>query len=150
MKKRWILIFWAIFSVVSSCAYLTGRVRSPTLDFKQVEIKDVTFRDVQFAFHFDVRNPNAIPLTANQVQYHLRLNKRLFTEGTFDKKITLPPQKSTVLVFPIRVQYKDLMHSLQDILQDQSIQYDLEGSVRMGSLSVPFHQDGQVQFEKEN
>lgn len=138
-----------LFLFLSSCAYLQNNLQKPEINLKKVDVKDMTLKDAQFIFDFAVKNPNKLTLVIDQVTYNLELNGKPFTQGTFEKKINLAPESSSTVALPIRVRYNDLMQSLSDYLQDRTVQYKLNGSVKLGAFSIPFDDKGEVELDKK-
>ncbi len=137
------------FLSLSSCAYFQENIKKPIVHLKKVDVKDMTFNDANFVFNLGIENPNKVALAIDQVTYNLELNGKPFTQGVFAEKITVAAESASSVSLPIKVKYTDLMQSLNDYLQDQSVDYKLDGSVKMGLLSIPFKNSGQVDIDKK-
>ena len=148
MRLRKIIL--ASLLVLTSCAYFQSNLKSPEVNLNKVDVKNMTFNDAHLLFHFSIRNPNKIALNLDQVAYNLELNGRPFTNGIYDQKIQLNPESSSTVALPVKVKYSDLMQSLQDYLQDRTVKYKLDGSVKAGGLTVPFNKKGEVEINPQN
>ena len=142
-----IISFLFIAFLLSSCAYFQNSLQKPEVKLKKVDVKDMTFNDANFVFNFAVKNPNKMPLAVDQITYNLQLNGKPFTQGVYDKKIDVGPETSTSVALPIRVKYEDLMQSISDYLQNRTVQYKLDGSIKVGIFSIPIDKTGEVELE---
>ncbi len=137
------------FLFLSSCAYFQDNLKKPVVNLKKVDVRDMTFNDAKFVFNLGIENPNKVALAIDQVVYNLELNGKPFTQGVFSEKINVAAESTSSVSLPIKVKYTDLMQSLNDYLQDQSVDYKLDGSVKMGLISIPFKNAGKVDIDKK-
>lgn len=139
MRRIW-MCFWMVTCV--SCASLTPQLEKPVLNLKTVEVAGLDSSKVNLVFRLDVQNPNTVPVAVDRVQYALKLNDRSFTEGVLEKGLKVGPQETVEIPVPVSIPLNALVSSFSDFLNQGASNYELQGSVKWGLLSLPFSQKG--------
>ena len=137
-----------IAGAVSACSGLHKDLIEPKVNLQNVQVTDPTFSEATLVFHFQVENPNTVPLEVDKVNYNLKLNGKAFTSGVLDQGLKVDSKSSAVIPLPVRVKYADLASSITTLLSQGSTPYELDGSVKVGWFSVPFKKDGEVKLQE--
>lgn len=138
-----------IFLLSTACASLTRELlKDPTVTVKSVKVSKFSMKDISVDLEMMVENPNAIPLSLDQISYVLNFSGEKVTSGTFDKGIEIPANGANTIVVPLNFNFEDLGNLLVNALNKSlSKEYDLSGTVKLGILSVPYSKKGTLKLK---
>jgi LEA14-like dessication related protein len=134
--------------VLSSCAILETAVEKPRVNLREVNVQDPSATEATLVFNFLVDNPNSIPLKVDQVDYTVKLNGKDFTKGVMDKGVSIGANSSALVPLPIRIKYTDVFNSVSELISKGTTPYQVEGAVKLGLLSIPFKDAGEVKLSE--
>jgi len=131
-KKTRTLLLTALFASVylSGCAYvkaLNQKLKTPTVNFQNVELREATALGIKLDFLFEVNNPNAIGAKVTSLTYDLKLNGSRIAKGKTQEAIEVGPQGRSDVRFPFELQFKDLVSTINSLLGAQNkVKYQLD------------------------
>jgi len=123
------LAFFVLLSLFS-CSILKEVVKKPTVSFKNVDIKDISFSDLTAEFNFTLSNPNPVSMSINGYDYSFIISKREFLKGREDEKIHITANGKSGLSIPVTINYVELFKLVTSMSGRDSIPYTFKGNIR--------------------
>jgi len=145
---------WGVISLIIvflvGCAELQNllkeAIKKPTVEFEKMSLDDLSLFESTMLFDFKVTNPNPVGIKIRNIAYNLKMYNNDFAKGILEKGIDLSGGASNVLQFPVKVKYMELFKTAQDYIKNEKINYDVSGTIGVGSFDIPFQKAGS--FEK--
>ncbi len=127
-------------------------LEKPTFTLKEIEIKRISFQEIDFLFGIEVQNPNQFDLKLRALEYTVYLSDQEVGKGRLEKEITIVKSASTLVPVPLQTNLKSLGNPLALILAGKDLRYKIEGAAiikaSMGSTTVPFSKSGEIKLKK--
>ena len=127
-------------------------LEKPTFTLKEIEIKRISFQEIDFLFGIEVQNPNQFDLKLRALEYTVYLSDQEVGKGRLEKEITIVKAASTLVPVPLQTNLKSLGNPLALILGGKDLRYKIEGAAiikaSMGSTTVPFSKSGEIKLKK--
>jgi hypothetical protein len=141
------LFFGAAASIV---VVACSRPAPPLLVPKHVTVTYVSPTTLGLEVTVDATNPNAVDLTAGDVNIRVVLDKHIEVGATtVEQNVTLPANQTTELRLIVAVPWLDVVPLVSLTTSDRkSFPYALDATLSLGGellhVGVPFHMDGNV------
>lgn len=119
-------------------------VAPPSISVQDVSLQSLSLTQGTGLVSLNVTNPNAFPIPLEGVQYNLRLNGTPVASGDQRQAMYLPPNQPTAVQIPVQLQLATIMQLAPVLWQNRSVQYQLDGAVRLPFISVPFQRQGGI------
>ena len=136
--------------LLSSCLSLF--LEKPTFALKEIEIKRISFQEIDFLFGIEVQNPNQFDLKLRALEYTVYLSGQEVGKGRLEKEIKIVKAASTLVPVPLQTNLRNLGNPLALILAGKDLQYKIEGAAiikaSMGSTTIPFSKSGEIKIKK--
>lgn len=134
----------------SSCGSLVEKfLKDPEVKVIDVVVRDISTKDISLDLKLNVNNPNPTGFKVGKINYGLSLSGDKVTEGVFAQGVDIPAHGATDVVVPLKFQYSSLQSLVSNLLKKTLTKdYELNGSVELGFLSIPFTKKGQLQLGK--
>lgn len=127
-------------------------LEKPTFTLKEIEIKRISFQEIDFLLGIEVQNPNQFDLKLRALEYTVYLSDQEVGKGHLEKEITIVKAASTLVPVPLQTNLKSLGNPLALILGGKDLRYKIEGAAiikaSMGSTTVPFSKSGEIKLKK--
>jgi len=127
-------------------------LEKPTFTLKEIEIKRISFQEIDFLLGIEVQNPNQFDLKLRALEYTVYLSDQEVGKGRLEKEITIVKAASTLVPVPLQTNLKSLGNPLALILAGKDLRYKIEGAAiikaSMGSTTVPFSKSGEIKLKK--
>jgi LEA14-like dessication related protein len=150
MKRPGKIIAIGFLFLLPSCLSLF--LEKPTFTLKEIEIKRISFQEIDFLFGIEVQNPNQFDLKLRALEYTVYLSDQEVGKGRLEKEITIVKSASTLVPVPLQTNLKSLGNPLALILAGKDLRYKIEGAAiikaSMGSTTVPFSKSGEIKLKK--
>ena len=149
MKKSfrlWVLMSFVLFS--SACSTLMG-LKKPEAQLNRVFAKETSLTGTTLIFVVDVQNPNDRELKLDELAYQVSLSGKEFARAKTDKVVKVAANSSSEVEIPLPVKFSDLLGSLGEIIQTQTISYKIEGNAKLSPFKIPFTKEGKVNLRGE-
>ena len=150
MKRLGKVIAIGLLFLLPSCLSLF--LEKPTFTLKEIEIKRISFQEIDFLFGIEVQNPNQFDLKLRALEYTVYLSDQEVGKGRLEKEITIVKSASTLVPVPLQTNLKSLGNPLALILAGKDLRYKIEGAAiikaSMGSATVPFSKSGEIKLKK--
>jgi LEA14-like dessication related protein len=150
MKRPGKIIAIGLLFLLPSCLSLF--LEKPTFTLKEIEIKRISFQEIDFLFGIEVQNPNQFDLKLRALEYTVYLSDQEVGKGRLEKEITIVKSASTLVPVPLQTNLKSLGNPLALILAGKDLRYKIEGAAiikaSMGSTTVPFSKSGEIKLKK--
>ena len=143
------ILLLSLFSVVmlSGCrSGLFGMLEKPKAKLVNVYPRGTTLTGTTLVFVVEVENPNNKDIRVEAVDYKVFLSGKEFSQGTTDKEILVPANKSANVEVPLAGKYQDILNNLGDILLANQVDYKIEGKAKLSFISIPFTKEGKVEL----
>jgi LEA14-like dessication related protein len=148
MQKIVRLICITLAYIFTGCAAIQELIQKPSLTYDKMTTKDVSLFQSTLLFHFKITNPNPIGAKIRSVSYTIQFNDREFARGNLEKGIILAAKGSSKLEVPVTITYLDFFDTVADFLKNDTVHYDLSGSVGIGPFDLPYHTQGRISIPK--
>jgi len=122
----------------AGCATRGPTLEPPVVELAGVEIEAMSFSAQSFRLHFDVSNPNAIPLPVRELRYSVMLERRQFASGASGRRFTIPANGDTSFDMSVELDLLGSAASLAPLLTagaSRPLEYALYGSFE---IALPF------------
>ncbi|MDX1591456.1 MAG: LEA type 2 family protein [Balneolaceae bacterium] len=152
-----IKIFISIIGLflISGCAALSefSDASKPDVEFREMNISNITFDDVTLLFDFNVNNPNRFAISAAGYEYDFQINDRSFVSGTRNEDIRIEQNSTGVFQVPVTLRYEDVYQTFRSLSQQDQIAYGLSTEVNfdlpvLGMQSIPVSTSGEIPVPK--
>lgn len=145
-----VLLLTAGWLSMSACSSLTeGLLKDPEVKVSDFKLAGIDSSGVSIDLGLNVKNPNALPLKLDEVEYALKVSGEQVTEGVFDKGISIPANGEGAVRIPLKFQFKSVGNLLSGIINRSfKKDYELNGAVKLGIFSIPFSQKGEIDINK--
>lgn len=138
-----------ILCLLSGCATLTRQlIEKPTVNFDHLTIQDVTLTGQTLVFCFKVQNPNRWALTIENLDYGLQVAGHDLGFGRLSKPLVIAGGGSGMLELGLRLDLLKLLDGAIDLFKAGKLDYQLNGTLRMGLISMPLTKTGQLDMPK--
>jgi len=147
---RGLLICGFMFSLLtmSGCKFLQNLLNSafqkPTMRYKTMHLKDVSFKGLKMNFEFLLNNPNSVGVTLSKINYMLALNGKEFLKGINTNKTELKANGQSPVYLPFEIEYVKFAKSLLAFFQGKdTLPYQLKTTFGVDTPigEVPFSFD---------
>ena len=145
---RMLIICVTACLALAGCASLQDIVQKPTVEVADVRLANLSLSAATLLVDLKIDNPNPVGVDVRAVDYNLKINNKSFIKGTADQGIQLPGSGSENVELPLQVNYFDLYDTALELFTNESVAYDLSGSVGIGPFTIPFHTAGQLPIPK--
>ncbi|MDP3038309.1 MAG: LEA type 2 family protein, partial [Deltaproteobacteria bacterium] len=95
MKRPGKIIAIGLLFLLPSCLSLF--LEKPTFTLKEIEIKRISFQEIDFLFGIEVQNPNQFDLKLRALEYTVYLSDQEVGKGRLEKEITIVKSASTLV-----------------------------------------------------
>jgi len=143
MMKLTTFLFGAM-ALIAGCSAVPNVVAPPSISVQDVSLQSLSLTQGTGLVSLNVTNPNAFPIPLEGVQYNLRLNGTQVASGDQRQSMYLQPNQPTAVQIPVQLQLATLMQLAPVLWQNRAVQYQLDGSVRLPFISVPFQRQGGI------
>tara|TARA_B100000674_G_scaffold468948_1_gene455303 strand:+ start:872 stop:1468 length:597 start_codon:yes stop_codon:yes gene_type:complete len=149
MKRKTIHLLLAALigsTALSGCAYvkaLNNKMKTPTVKFQNVELREATAQGIKLDFLFEVNNPNALGAKITSLSYDLKLNRSRIAKGTTKEAIEVGPMGRSDVRFPFELRFEDLVSTIKTLMGVRDkVKYELDIVV---SIDTPI---GEVELKR--
>lgn len=142
MKFKFVLC--GAMCLLSGCAAVPNVVAPPKISVQEVSLQNLSLTQGTALVGLQVTNPNAFPIPLEGIQYNLRLNGTPVASGDQRQSTYLQPNQPTAVQIPVQLQLATIMQLAPVLWQSRSVQYQLDGAVRLPFISVPFQRQGGI------
>lgn len=151
---------FALFAVlavsVSGCAQLSRALRSsavtPTAAYQSTRLSDISLDDATVEATFAIRNPNAIGLKLDGLDWAFSLDGQQVFDGKFPTGLQLPANGTTLLKVPITVPFRAIPSLFTTFRSKSEAPYSVKAraTVRtpIGALALPLGWEGMLPVPK--
>jgi len=120
-KTRTLLLTAIIFAsaCLSGCAYvkaLNQKLKTPAVNFQNVELREATALGIKLDFLFEVNNPNPIGAKVTSLAYDLKINGSRIAKGKTRETIEVGPQGRSDVRFPFELKFQDLVSTIKSLM----------------------------------
>lgn len=118
----------------------------PSIAFDRLDVKDLTWDDVESDFVFKVDNPNPLSITLTRFDYTLSFKETEWLAGDDPDGLTLAADGSSDLALPAHIVFEELYNVVQATKGEDDIPFRLKGSfgfdTPIGEVNLPYDADG--------
>lgn len=143
-------------NLFSACANIPPiGLKSPSLSFSELSIKDISFSDIKFQVVVKADNPNDVDIPLSNLKFDLNLLGQAFATGQgASNNLTLARKVSSDVPINFTIPTVQLIDTVRKLkLSDLSaLSYQLKGSANWGEstvFSIPFERNGNVEAFKK-
>lgn len=138
-----------------SCSSLKkfSSFEKPTMKVSDVRVTNLSLRDVELTFDFEVFNPNNISGTINAFDYDFLLSNQSFIKGEKETNTEIGAKSSSSFQLPISVSYNDLFDIFSTLKDEDNVPYTLQVNTfvdipLLGKSEIPISQSGVIPIVK--
>jgi LEA14-like dessication related protein len=116
--------------------------KKPTVRVEGVRLSGLDQEGVDLQFDVNVRNPNGFTIDLAGFDYDLQLFGQSFVKGRQSEEVSLTAQSTSHVVLPLRLGFRQLLDSYQQLKQSERVGYRLDLGLGfkmpvIGSLRLP-------------
>ena len=136
---------------LSACSHA---VEEPEVRLRDISVGSLGFEGGVLRVRLQVLNPNSFGIQAQGLDYLIEIAESgeeeqwtALSEGSFDERITVEADDSSVVEIPIRFRYRDLGSAVSAMLANGSFDYRVSGSVNLTEplrREIPFRKSGAI------
>ena len=120
----------------------------PKVRFDRVNIREIDFKKADLTFLFKVRNPAPLKVALSSFSYALSLEDTPLFQGNNPEGVTLRPEATAPLRFPMTIRWADLAQLLQTTHGRDELGFALSGHMGFqtpaGEARLPYDAGGTV------
>lgn len=148
---RGIIFLFTVTSLLASCSTLTKKlIKDPEVKVVGVSFKEMTTEDMVVDLKLNVYNPNALSLDLKKVTYGLSFSGQRVTQGQSEQNIPIKAHANNEVVIPLKFKYNALVSLVKGFFTNTLTKnYELNGTVEVGILSIPFQKQGELEIGKK-
>lgn len=153
--KKILIPVTVLFLVLVGCAALEQmvQIQKPQLNVDKVRLTGLSFDAVDLAFDVKIQNPNSLGINLAGFNYDFKLGAASFLQGRQDSQIVIQSLGESVLVFPLKLQFKDLYNAYQNLKNQDSTEYTMDFGLAfnlpiLGPVNVPVSKSGHLPLLK--
>jgi LEA14-like dessication related protein len=125
-----------------------GELEAPRVKFQSLAVGLPTGQGLPLECTLLLENPNPQDLRVLGYDFEFRLEGQKVIQGESRQEVTLPARGETLVTVPILVKLQTLPRFLPAVLQDEKLNYQISGGVRLASLlggfRAPFSFQGKM------
>ena len=130
-KTKTLLLMALIATMgLNGCAYvkaLNNKMKTPKVNFQNVELREATADGIKLDFLFEVNNPNPLGAKITALTYDLKLNGSRIAKGKTKEAIEVGPQGRSDVRFPFELKFQDLVSTIKTLMGARDkIKYKLD------------------------
>lgn len=111
-----------------------------------IEVQNATLSGIEALLTLDVENPNTRNVVADGFDYAIDVGGVELLTGRDSRSFTIGAQEHQKIMLPVFLAYSDLLEVVPRVLQTGKLDYVAQGTVFVGSYSVPFKKIGNMQL----
>ena len=145
-----VLLLTAGWFSMSACSSLSkGLLKDPEVKVSDFKLVGIDSKGVHIDLGLNIKNPNALPLNLDEIEYALKVSGEQVTKGVFEKGISIPANGAGAVKVPLHFQFQSVGNLLSGIINRSfKKDYELNGTVKLGIFSIPFAQKGEIDINK--
>ncbi len=143
MLKKLSALFTAAV-LTTACSGVPGVVEQPKVSIQNIALQDISLTQGTAVVTLNIANPNAFPIPLQGIQYGLTLNGRQVASGDQNQSVSIGARQEVPVSIPIKLDFMQLMQLAPEAMRSRSLQYNLNGAVKLPFISVPFTRQGGV------
>ena len=143
MLKKLSALFTAAV-LTTACSGVPGVVEQPKVSIQNIALQDISLTQGTAVVTLNIANPNAFPIPLQGIQYGLTLNGRQVASGDQNQSVSIGARQEVPVNIPIKLDFMQLMQLAPEAMRSRSLQYNLNGAVKLPFISVPFTRQGGV------
>ena len=120
----------------------------PKVRFDRVKLRNINFKKADLTFLFQVDNPAPLKVALSSFSYALSLEGSALFEGDNANGVTLKPEATAPLRFPMTLKWADLSQLLKDTKGKDKLGFGLSGhmgfNTPVGEARLPYDAAGEV------
>ena len=139
------IIATVLIAPILGCATLSSMER-PEIQAVRPRISGIDFQGINLAFDVDVNNPYPLPIKTPRFRYGIDIEGSRFLDSKATSQLSLPANGVGMVTLPVRLSYRDLFRTYQQLADASEANYGLHGALIlpfMGrSFEVPVSHSG--------
>lgn len=133
---------------LASCAWVPGRVESPSVHIADINLRNATLFEQQYVLSLRVQNPNDFDLPIEGLSYEIELNDKPFAKGASSRAVNVPRFGSALLEVEGISTITDLLRQYRQLTKGEltGLRYRLKGKLTLqgSAAKIPFDYQGEI------
>ena len=131
-------------ALLTACSGVLGVVEQPKVSIQNIALQDISLTQGTAVVTLNIANPNAFPIPLQGIQYGLSLNGHQVASGDQNQGVSIGAGQEVPVNIPVKLDFMQLMQLAPEAMRARSLQYNLNGAVKLPFISVPFSRQGGV------
>ncbi len=131
-------------ALLTACSGVPGVVEQPKVSIQNIALQDISLTQGTAVVTLNIANPNAFPIPLQGIQYGLSLNGHQVASGDQNQGVSIGAGQEVPVNIPVKLDFMQLMQLAPEAMRARSLQYNLNGAVKLPFISVPFSRQGGV------
>ena len=137
-----------VLAAMYGCAGVGQKMEPPRVKLATIRVQEFNVLETVFEVRLRVFNTNDAPLHIKGIECDLEMNGRPFAIGVSDADVEIPSYGTQLLPLNFYASVFDIIKSLQGLQNQDQLQYQIKGKVRLGSGAfpsvLPFESQGNI------
>lgn len=133
---------------MSGCAGVGQRLEPPRVKLAAIRIEEFNVVETVLGISLRVFNTNDTALQIKGIECELKINNQPFALGVSDADVEIPSYGTRLVPLNVYASVLDIIKSAQGMPQQDQIDYQIKGKVRLGAGSspawLPFESEGNI------
>ncbi len=145
-RVRWVAL-WVVSVSLALWVMGCSKPEPPTLTSEKVVVTKSSAQGLELEVTLSAKNPNSIKLQANSIKGKVTINQATeLAEVSVPTKISLPANKTTQIVVPVKVQWGAAAAMALAAMNSPTIPFTMKGTANVGgdslNVDLPFTVQG--------
>jgi len=131
-------------------------LKLPSISLNKLKMDKLGFTGADLTLEIKLKNPNAISMLLNNMNYDLNVSGAQWVQGKTNKAMNISAKDENIIKVPISLNFLGMGTSVYNMLTgNQKLNYDLKGNASLsssldllGDFNLPFNQTGDVKIFK--
>ena len=137
-----------VLGAIYGCAGVGQRMEPPRVKLATIRLQEFNVIETVFEVRLRVFNTNDTALHIKGIECELEMNGRPFAIGVSDADVEIPSYGTQLLPLQVYASVFDIFKSLQGLQNQDQLEYQIKGKVRLGSGAfpsvLPFESQGNI------
>ncbi len=151
--KKWALLSALTLAMGAACATVGRAVPQPTLTYRDMRVRSLSFEGATLDFDFTVSNPNPVPVHLSSIDYAFELDGKELASGDQPQGIRIAARGESPVTVPVSIRFTDFGQSVAALFTDEatvpySMQVGFGIDTPAGDVRVPMEKRGSMPLPK--
>ena len=142
-----LIVLFSFF--LSGCSALKdlASVKKPEISVDDIQISDISLRDIELTFDISVDNPNPVAINLASYDFDFQVEGNSFVKGNQPLTTEINPNAGSVIQIPVRFTFVDLYQTFSSLKEKDETEYEFKSTIGvnlplLGLTEIPIEKSG--------